>query len=70
MAEDKIKQITEIILDHSGPHRKIRGDAKTIEGKIIFDSDKSIFITDPETYTKYFSKLYLQVSRDLVSYKP
>ena len=68
--EERIKQITEIMLDHSSPHRKIRGDAKTIEGKIIFDSDKSIYITTPETFNKYYPLLYLQETKDLVSYRP
>lgn len=70
VSAERINQITEIMLDHSSPHRKIRGEAKTIEGKIIFDSDKSICITTPETYHKYFPLLYLQETRDLVTYRP
>jgi len=68
--KDKIIKVKNIILDHSTPHREIRRDAKTIEGKIIFDSDKSLFITTPETYQKYFSLLYLQETKDLVTYRP
>ncbi len=68
--EARISQIHNIMLDHSTPHRKVRGEAKTIEGKIIFDADKSIFITTPATYEKYFPLLYLQETRDLVTYKP
>ena len=44
------------MLDHSSPHRKIRG-AKLLEGKIIYNADKSIFITDFEKYEKYFPQL-------------
>ena len=70
VSAQKINQIAEIMLDHSSPHRKIRGDAKTIEDKIIFDADKSIFITTPETYNKYFPLLYLPETRELVDYRP
>lgn len=70
VSEERIHQIKEIMLDHSSPHRKVRGEAKSIEGKIIFDADKSIFITTPETYNKYFPLLYLEETRDLVIYRP
>lgn len=70
LSEERINQIQEIMLDHSSPHRKVRGEAKTIEGKIIFDADKSIFITSPNTYNKYFPLLYLQETKDLVTYRP
>jgi HD superfamily phosphodiesterase len=69
-SEQKMHQIQEIMLDHSSPHRKVRGDSKTLEGKIIFDADKSIFITTPETYKKYFPLLYFPETRDLVAYRP
>lgn len=64
--EERIKKVQQIMLDHSSPHRKIFGDAKNIEGKIIYDADKSIFITTPELYERYFAKLYLDETRDMV----
>lgn len=64
--KERIKKVTEIMLDHSTPHRKKRGEAKTLEGKILYDSDKSLFITNKETYEKYFPKLYLEESKKLV----
>lgn len=63
---DKIKKIKEIMFDHSTPHRKKRGEATMIEGKIIYDADKSIFITNKITYQKYFPLLYLDVTKKIV----
>ena len=63
---EKIKEVKEIMLNHSTPHRKKFGDAHLIEGKIIYDADKSIFITNLETYKKYFSLLYLNETKKLV----
>ena len=54
------------MLDHSTPHRKQLGEAKSIEGKIIYDSDKSIFITTSELYGKYFPQLYLDETKKMV----
>ena len=68
--EDRIKKVTEIMLNHSTPHRKKVGDAKLLEGKIIYDADKSIFITDKETYEKYYPKLYLKETKKLVQKQP
>lgn len=59
----RMKRVTKTILDHSTPYRKRHGDAASIEGKIIFDADKSIFITDRATYEKYFPLLYLDETR-------
>lgn len=67
---ERIDKVKEIMLDHSSPHRKKRGDATLLEGKIIYDADKSIFITDRESYERYFPKLYLEESRNLVEFKP
>ncbi|MFH1294906.1 MAG: HD domain-containing protein [Candidatus Aenigmatarchaeota archaeon] len=64
--QDRIEKIKQAILDHSTPHRKRFGDAKSIEGKLIYDADKTIFITTKETYAKYFPLLYLSESRNLV----
>ncbi len=65
-SREKTDKVKEIMLDHSTPHRKQRGEAKSIEGKIIYDADKSIFITNKETYEKYYPKLYLEETRKLV----
>lgn len=64
--EDRIKKVKEIMFSHTTHLRKEFGDAKLLEGKIIYDADKSIFITNPETYEKYFSKLYLKESKKFV----
>jgi putative nucleotidyltransferase with HDIG domain len=63
---DKIKRLKQIMLDHSTPHRKVLGDSKVIEGKIIYDADKSIFITNLERYKKYFPLLYFEETKRLV----
>jgi len=65
----RIGKVTEVMLDHSTPYRKRFGEAKSIEGKIIYDSDKSIFITSPELYKKYFPLLYLDETKSMVKFK-
>lgn len=66
--KERIKKVKEIMLDHSTPHRKIRGEAKSLEGKIIYDSDKSIGIdwSNPELHNKYFPQLYLNETREMI----
>lgn len=63
---ERIERVKQIMFDHSTPHRKERGEAKSIEGKIIYDSDKSIFITSLELYERYFSLLYLDETKGMV----
>jgi HD superfamily phosphodiesterase len=63
---ERTEKVLEIMLDHSTPHRRERGDAKSFEGKIIYDADKSIFIHDKETADKYFPLLYLPQSKEIV----
>ena len=63
---ESIKRVAETMLDHSTPHRKERGEATSIEGKIIYDADKSISIVDKVTYDKYYPKLYLEETKALV----
>src|SRR3990167_9409349 len=63
--KEKISKVKEIMLDHSTPHRKTRGGAKTIEGKLLYDADKSIFI-NKENYEKYYPFLYLKETKKLV----
>ncbi|MFH1456647.1 MAG: HD domain-containing protein [Patescibacteria group bacterium] len=67
--KEKIEKVKDIILDHSTPHRKKQGEAKSIEGKIIYDSDKSIFITNQELFEKYFPQLYLEETKEMVKIK-
>lgn len=62
----RIRRVIEIMLDHSTPHRKKRGEANSIEGKIIYDADKSIFITTTDLYKKYYPLLYLEETKLLV----
>lgn len=62
----RIEKIKKIMLSHSTPYRKKFGNAKLTEGKIIYDADKSIFITNSKTYKKYFHLLYLDETKKLV----
>jgi putative nucleotidyltransferase with HDIG domain len=64
--KDRIEKVKQIILDHSTSYRKSHGEAELIEGKIIYDADKSVFITTKETYEKYFPLLYFKETRKLV----
>ncbi|MFA6136047.1 MAG: HD domain-containing protein [Candidatus Paceibacterota bacterium] len=63
---ERINRVKEVIFDHSTPHREKQGEAESLEGKIIYDADKSIFITDKKTYDKYYPKLYLKETKNLV----
>jgi len=38
--DDKIRKVLQVMLSHSGPHRRKSGEAQIIEGKIIYDADK------------------------------
>ncbi len=64
--EEKISKIKEIMLLHTTHLREKHGDAKLIEGKIMYDADKSIFLINLERYNKYFPKLYLEETKRLV----
>jgi HD superfamily phosphodiesterase len=65
----RIEKVKEIMRNHSTPHRKKMGEARLLEGKIIYDADKSILMTSPESYEKYFHKLYLDETKKLVKEK-
>jgi len=65
---EKIAKVQVIMLDHSGPHRNRMGDAYFVEGKIIYDADKSIFITDQVTFDKFYNKLYFDESKSMVPF--
>ncbi len=64
-----IKRITDVMLDHSGPHRRKNWEAKTIEWKIMYDSDKFHLALTPSWYDKYFNQFYLLETRELVQSK-
>ena len=64
--KERIEKVKEIMLNHSSPHRRKFGEAKLLEGKIIYDADKSISMGDAEFYKKYYIKLYLDETRKLV----
>lgn len=64
--EDKIKKILQVMISHSGPHRRKLGEAKMIEGKIIYDSDKFHLAKTKEGFEKYFDKFYLDETRDVL----
>ncbi len=68
--QERIEKVQQIMLEHSNPHRQKSGEAKTMEGKIIFDSDKSIYLTTPEFREKYIPLLYLEETRQLVKENP
>jgi HD superfamily phosphodiesterase len=64
--EARIRKVAEIMMNHSGPHRRTCGDAKLLEGKIIYDAEKSLMMNTPENSEKYYPRLYLDVTRKLV----
>ncbi len=64
---ERIEKVKEIMLNHSTPHRKRLGEAKLLEGKIIYDADKSISMTKKDDfYNKYYPYLYLDETRAIV----
>ncbi len=62
----EIAKVLQIMLAHSTPHRKKFGDSDSLEGKIIYDADKSLLINDFVSYKKYRERLYLEETRNLV----
>jgi len=66
--QERIKKITEVITNHSTPHRKNYGDAKSIEGKVLYDADKSLFINS-ENYLRYYPLLYLKETKEIVKHQ-
>ncbi len=70
--KDKIKKVLQVIISHSGPHRERLGEAKLIEGKIIYDSDKFYTAQTPGGFEKYYHRFYLKETKELFkkSYPP
>jgi len=64
--EERIKKITEVMIAHSGPHRRKLGDTSLIEGKIIYDSDKFHLAFTKEGYEKYYPRFYLPETKELL----
>jgi putative nucleotidyltransferase with HDIG domain len=66
LPEERINKIKQIMLEHSTPHRRKIGDARLLEGKIIYDADKSLSIKDRATFDKYFDMLYFDITKEIV----
>ena len=64
--EDRIKKVLQVMISHSGPHRRKLGEAKMIEGKIIYDSDKFHLAETKNGFEKYFDRFYLDETRNLL----
>jgi HD superfamily phosphodiesterase len=64
--EDKIKKVLQVMISHSGPHRRKLGEAKMIDGKIIYDSDKFNLAKTKEGFKKYYDRFYLDETHDLL----
>ena len=64
--EDKIKKVLQAMISHSGSHRRRLGEAKSIEGKIIYDSDKFNLAKTKKGFERYFDKLYLDETCELL----
>jgi len=64
--EEKIKKVLQVMISHSGPHRRKFGEASIIEGKIIYDSDKFHLAKTKGGFEKYFNRFYLDETRNLL----
>jgi HD superfamily phosphodiesterase len=65
--QERIAKIKEIMLNHSGPHRRKLGEAKIIEGKIMYDADKLVFSSKYlDSYEKYYPTFYLTQTRNII----
>jgi hypothetical protein len=54
------------MIAHSGPHRIKLGDTDIMEGKIIYDADKFHLAKIEDGFNKYYSRFYLNETRDLL----
>lgn len=64
--EEKTKKVLQLIISHSSPHMRKLGDAKPIEGKILYDSDKFRLAKTKEGFGKYHNEFYLVETADLL----
>jgi HD superfamily phosphodiesterase len=62
---DRITKVLTTMLSHSGPHRRKLGEARAIEGKIIYDSDKFYIASTEEGFEKYYPSFYLDETRNM-----
>ena len=63
---ERTNKVLEVMLCHSGPHRRKFGEAKSIEGKIIYDADKFNLAKTKEGFNRYYNKFYLNKTRELL----
>lgn len=63
---DRTQLVLNVMIAHSGPHRRKLGDTNMIEGKIIYDADKFRAATTPEGFNKYGPRFYLDETRDML----
>ena len=63
--ESKKILVVQAILDHSTPYRKKHGDSVILEGKILYDADKSFFMKNGEN-NEYYNLLYLKETKKLI----
>jgi HD superfamily phosphodiesterase len=65
--KEKIEKVKEIILNHAGPHRRKYGDARLIEGRILYDADRATYADKSlAAYNGYYSKFYFDITRSIV----
>ncbi len=62
----RIERLKQVMLDHSTPYRRKFGESIVKEGKILYDADKSLFLTTPERIERYSALLYFDETRKLV----
>ena len=63
---ERLNKLKNIIFAHSSPHRKKMGDAKLIEGKIIYDADKFKLALISKLYGEYYPQLYLKETKNII----
>ena len=63
---NRMQKVLRVMLSHSGPHRRKLGEAKSIEGKIIYDADKFHLAKTKEGLDKYYNRFYLNETRDFL----
>lgn len=63
--ENRTKKVLQVMISHSGPHRRKLGETELIEGKIIYDSDKFYIAQTPGGFEKYYPRFYLKETKEL-----
>ena len=62
---DKTQKVCDVMMAHSGPHRRKLGNTNLIEGKIIFDAERITRMKTKELFDKYIKRLYLKEARNI-----